>query len=203
LIISPAITILKYLVKVFSTSFFAKKLNKKYHGEGLKLKLYKTTRSLFKLFWFTFITSLGFYVLSDTEFHTPLMFGSGDLRYLLSDWPFTRLPRFFKLYYMAGLSYHIEDLLSHFFHPIQNDFFEMLLHHYITILLIVSSYMLNFWNFGIIVMIQMDFCDILVAAIRVIMDFSHKAVALTVYLSLVASWVYFRDFVFMYEVVWK
>ena len=203
LIISPTITFLKYLFKKASNSFFETRLSKKYSGESLKLKMYKSTRNFFKLFWFSFITGLGFYVLSDTEFHTPLMFGTGDLKYLLSDWPFTRLPRFFKLYYMIGLSYHFEDSVSHFFHPIQNDFFEMLLHHYITILLIVSSYMLSFWNFGIIVMIQMDFWDIVVSWIKAFMDLSSSITVFSNYLWMLFSWIYFRDFVFMYEVVWK
>mmetsp|Transcript_5128 Transcript_5128/g.5868 ORF Transcript_5128/g.5868 Transcript_5128/m.5868 type:complete len:122 (-) Transcript_5128:418-783(-) len=120
------------------------------------MKMYKSTRNLFKLFYFFFISAFGFYVLSDTSFHSPLMFGSGDYFYFMSDWPFNEFPRYFKLYYMIGLSYHFEDSIAHFFHPIQNDFFEMLLHHYITIMLISCSYMLSFWNLGIVVMIQMD-----------------------------------------------
>ena len=157
LYIAPLFTIIKYLVNKSSYSFFQKRLEKKYEGKALKLKIYKSTRNLFKIFHFTFITSFGFYVLSDTKYHTPFMFGNGDIGYILSDWPFNQFPRYFKLYNMIGLSYHFEDAVSHFFHPIQNDFFEMLLHHYITIMLIVTAHMLSLWNFGIIIMIQMDF----------------------------------------------
>ena len=145
----------------------------------------------------------GFYVLSDTNYHTPLMFGSGDQMYLFSDWPFTEMPRHLKLYYMIGLSYHFEDSVAHFFHPIQNDFFEMLLHHYITILLIVGSYMSSFWNIGIIVMIQMDNGDAVGGAMKAFMDISDLPFVLTNYLGILFSWIYFRDFVYAYEIIWK
>mmetsp|Transcript_18907 Transcript_18907/g.16749 ORF Transcript_18907/g.16749 Transcript_18907/m.16749 type:complete len:219 (-) Transcript_18907:459-1115(-) len=156
LYISPVFTIAKIIFKKVSTPFYERRMITMYSGETLKMKMYKSTRNFFKFFYFLFITAFGFYVLSDTTFHPPLMFGSGNIFYFMSEWPFINPPRLFKLYYMIGLSYHFEDAVSHFFHPAQNDFFEMLLHHYITIMLIVWSYMLSFWNLGIIVMIQMD-----------------------------------------------
>lgn len=203
LYISPLFTIAKLIFKKLATPYFQSKLSHKYSGDALKLKVYKSTRNFFKIFYFTFITCFGFYVLSDTRFHSSLMFGKGDLRHVYSDWPYTQLPRYMKLYYMVGLSYHFEDTVAHFFHPIQNDFFEMLLHHYITIMLIVMSYMSSFWNFGIMVMIQMDNGDAVGGAIKAFMDFTSVPIVLTNYLLVVASWIYFRDFVYAYEVVWK
>jgi len=156
LLISPLITLLKYLVRKYTGPVFRSKLEKKYNGEALNLKVYKSTRNFFKIFYYSFITFLGFYVLSDTEFHSFMMFGKGNFMYLKSDWPYNKVPNLYKMYYMIGMSYHLEDTVSHFFHPIQNDFFEMLLHHYITIMLVMGSHMISTWNFGIIVMIQMD-----------------------------------------------
>lgn len=146
----------KYIVAKASRKYFHSRLKLKYQDEALELKVYKSTRNFFKVFYFAFITLFGFYVYADTNYQSPVMFGSGDMMYLRSDWPYNPLPRFLKLYYMIGLSYHFEDTVHHLFHPAQNDFFEMLLHHYITLLLIVGSYMTGMWNSGIGVMIQMD-----------------------------------------------
>jgi hypothetical protein len=85
-------------------------------------------------------------VYSDTEYHSPTMFGNGNIQYLYSDWPFNKIPYLLRAYYMIGLSYHVEATLHHLVHPAQNDFYEMLLHHYITIILIVGSYMSSYWN---------------------------------------------------------
>ena len=139
-----------------SRGYFHSKLKVKYQGDALELKIYKSTRNFFKVFYFGFITLLGFYVFSDTNYQSGLMFGSGTGRLVSSDWPYNKVPRMLKLYYMIGMSYHFEDTIHHLFHPASNDFFEMLLHHYITLLLITGSYMTNKWNYGINVMIQMD-----------------------------------------------
>lgn len=202
LIFVPLIHIAKHLVKKFSKSYFESKLNQKYWGEVLELKVKKSVRNLFKVFYFSFITTFGYFVLSDTNFHSPMMFGNGDILFLNSDWPYNRKPHFLKLYYMIGLSYHVEETLIHFFHPAQNDFWEMLLHHYITIILIVGSYMTAQWNLGIIVMIQMDNGDAITGVLKAFMDFIPVPLVLTCYLGLLSSWLYFRDMVFTYEVFW-
>lgn len=202
LYISPVFSVTKHYLKKVTTPFFHSRLTKKYNGEALELKVYKSTRNFFKIFYFLGITLFGFYVLSDTEYHSYYMFGKSSLAHVYSDWPYNKFPRFLKLYYMIGLSYHFEDTVSHFFHPIQNDFFEMLLHHYITIMLIVMSYMSSFWNFGIMVMIQMDNGDAIVGCIKAFMDITSTPIVLANYLLMLSSWIYFRDFVYAYEVVW-
>lgn len=131
------------------------------------------------------------------------MFGSGDMSYVYSDWPFNVIPRHMKLYYMIGLGYHFEDTVHHLFHPAGNDFFEMLLHHYITVMLVIGSYMTGNWNIGINVMIQMDNGDCVGGLIKAFMDFSPTPFVLVNYSAVVFSWMYFRVFVFAYEVIWQ
>lgn len=199
----PVFTLAKYLCTKASTPFFRNMLKKKYSGKTLDLKLYKSTRNFFKIFYFAFITCFGFYVYKDTNYHSPLMFGSGDIMYLVSDWPYNVMPRYLKLYYMIGLSYHLEVTVVHFFQTMQNDFFEMLLHHYITILLIVGSYMTGWWSVGINVMIQMDNGDCFGGMMKAFMDFAPIPFVLINYLLLLYSWIYFRVIIFGYEVFWK
>lgn len=196
------IMILKYLCKLCWEEWFREKLSHKYEGENLEIRLHKSIKQTFKIFYFSFITALGFYVIQDTTFHSPMMFGEGNLMHLYSDWPYNRIPRYLQLYYMIGLSYHVEDTVHHLFVPAQNDFFEMLLHHYITIILIVGSYMYAHWNVGIIVMIQMDNGDIVAGLIKAIYDFAPAPIVLFVYLFVVGSWIYFRDIAYAYEVIW-
>lgn len=199
----PVMTVIRYIIKRYSEDYFHTKLKQKYSGEQLKLKTHKATRSFYKIFYFAFITGFGLYVFSDTPYHTPAMFGSGNIMYLDSDWPYNKLPRYLKLYYMVNMSYHVEDTLHHLFQPAQNDFFEMLLHHYITVMLVIGSYMINFWNSGINVMIQMDNGDAFVSFIRSFMDIWPVTLPFIAYLCAVFSWIYFRIYLFAYEVIWK
>ena len=116
------------------------------------------------------MTAFGLYVYADTNYQSPFMLGRGDHMLMGSDWPYNRVPRCLKVYYMMNFSYHLEDLLAHLIHPAQNDFFEMLLHHYITLMLVAGSYMTNVWNSGINAMIQMDNGDFFVGVVKTFID---------------------------------
>ena len=173
---------MKYFTNKLLYEYFNRNLKKKYSGDSLKLKIEKSLKNSFKVIYFTFITAFGLYVYADTNYQSAFMFGSGDHRFLSSDWPYNKVPRCLKVYYMVNMSYHIEALLSHFIHPAQNDFFEMLLHHFVTLMLSIGSYMTNEWNSGINVMIQMDNGDIFVGVVKAFMDFSGPAFVFSVYL---------------------
>jgi acyl-CoA-dependent ceramide synthase len=149
------------------------------------------------------ITIFGMYVYSDTTYHSSIMHGYGDHRLLMSDWPYTEIPRMLKIYYMLGASYHLEGTIHHLIAPAQNDFFEMLLHHYITLVLIGCSFMTCFWNSGINVMIQMDNGDCFGGLMKAFMDFTPSWFVLLVYIALVFSWIYYRLYAYGYEVIYE
>lgn len=203
LVCAPLLGIIKYLIRKLSRGYFYNNLKHKYQGEALDFKITKSTKNFFKIFYFTFITSFGFYVYSGTVYQSSTMFGSGNHLLNDSDWPYNKPPAYLKLYYMMNMSYHVEETVQHFLLPAQNDFFEMLLHHYITMCLIGGSYMTHFWNSGINVMIQMDHGDIFAGVIKAFMDFTSTPFVLVTYICLVTSWIYFRIYAFSYEVIWE
>jgi hypothetical protein len=96
----------------------------------------------------TFILGWRFVVV-DTAYTPWYMLGSGDEHLTLSDYPYTEMPKYLKLYYVASLSYYIEDLLVHLFTSPSSDFFEIILHHLVTIGLIVGSFLMGYWPMGI------------------------------------------------------
>jgi len=197
------IRVLKYTTENYSYSFFKSKLTK-YEGDELERKIKKCSRGVFKVYYFTFNFLFGYiFVLRDTKFCPPLMFGDGELMTVFSDWPFTEMPKYLKFYYMWSLSYYLEDLVFHLFQSPNSDYFEMILHHIITAMLIFSSYFNGFWNIGIFVLMQMDAADIFVGWIRIILDYANKWYIFTVYLGIMAGFLYFRLIVYTYCVLWK
>jgi len=121
--------------------------------------------------------------------------------YLMSNWPYNDQPRFLKFYYMAGVGYHLSDTINLFLKEAQSDFFEMLLHHYLTLLLIVGSYTTSSWSLGIIVMIQMDCGEIFVGFLRCFNDIWPTWIIIPLFLALNYFWIYFRIFVFTVEII--
>ena len=145
------------------------------------------------------------------------MHGSGDMRYINSDWPFMVIPRYrengisvLKIYYMINTSYYLEDILRYMYMITQDgwyyviiqtpDTIEMLVHHVVTLLLVITSYMTQFWNSGLNVMIQMDNGDVWAGVIKGFMDITPIWFVLSVYVGLLSTWIYYRIYVFTYEV---
>ena len=137
-------------------------------------------------------------VLKDTSFCPPLMLGDGELMNVFSDWPYTEIPKYIRFYYMMSISYYLEDLFIHIIRPPNSDYFEMIMHHIVAMMLIFTSYMNHFWNIGMFVLMQMDIADVFVGLIRVCIDFAPNIVLFFIYLSIMISWFYFRFIAYVY-----
>ncbi len=159
----------------------------------------KCSKGVFKVFYFSFTFCFGLFgVLRQTNFAPSIMFGSGELMYTFGQWPYTIMPSGLKFYYMLSFSYYVEDGIIHIFSTPNYDYWEMVLHHTLTAMLIFSSYMNGFWNIGIFVLIQMDNADIWVGAIRAVMDYGNPLLSAFFYSGIMVSWVYFRFFAYVY-----
>jgi hypothetical protein len=182
----------------YSAGYFTSKMSTKYSGEVLEMKVAKCCRGLFKVMYFgcTFIGAWKL-VIPDTNYSPELMLGSGDERLIISDYPYTEIPKYLKFYYLCSLSYYVEDLLVHVLQSPSSDYFEMILHHLVTIELIVLSYLCGFWTFGIWILMQMDLADIFIGLIRVVMDFCKSYITVLIYLCILYSFVKFRLIAFV------
>lgn len=101
-------------------------------------------------------------------------------------------PPYLKFHYIYSLSYYVQDLIEHIVNSPNSDYFEMILHHLLSMMLITCSYLYNLSNFGSIVLVQMDIADIFIGLIRVFMDFCNKYVTFIIYLGIMWAFVYFR-----------
>jgi len=198
-----AIRIMKYSVDKYTHDYFKGKFLK-YEGDELERKIKKCSKGLFKIIYFTFMFLFGWLmVLRDTSFCPPIMWGDGELMTVFSDWPYTVMPKYLKFYYIASLSYYLEDLIFHLFQSPNSDYFEMILHHVVTAMLIFSSYFNGFWNIGMFVLMQMDVADIFIGLIRLVIDFARSWIVFTIYVGIMYSFIHFRLIAYTYCVLWK
>ena len=77
--------------------------------------------------------------------------GVGDVNNWYVEWPAWPKPRYFDLFYFIPLGFYLEDILHLIWQPRLNDFSEMVLHHLVTVSLMVYSYLMNFSTVGIII----------------------------------------------------
>jgi len=76
------------------------------------------------------------------------------------------------------------------------DFYEMVLHHAVTLFLICFSYLNNFTRIGTLVFFTHDFPDLFGYAIKTVVDTDIAGLILTAYGALLVSWGFGRLFVF-------
>jgi len=98
------------------------------------------------------------------------------------------------------LGYHCESTLAMFVRKPQNDFFEMCLHHVLTIPLIAYAYVGRYGPTILIITLIIDNSDIWIGLIRGVMDLVNKAVTVIILILLLTSWIYFRIFLMFTEV---
>lgn len=66
-----------------------------------------------------------------------------------------------KAYYLLQFAFWITQLVTINIEAPRKDHVQMLTHHIITITLIAGSYFYNFTRIGCVILVLLDFCDIL------------------------------------------
>jgi acyl-CoA-dependent ceramide synthase len=80
---------------------------------------------------------------------------------LWAGYPHSLLPAMTKFYYLAQLGWWFHQLYVIHSEKPRKDHWQMFSHHILSIILIVSSYYMNYTRIGTVVHVFMDFCDIL------------------------------------------
>lgn len=119
----------------------------------------------------------------------------------MNGWPYITHIDETWFYCMINLAYHIYSTIKVLRNP-QNDFFEMLLHHLMTIILISASYLGCYGNNDVVYMLIIDHCDIWIGLIRAVMDVTSDLVNLVIYTILMSTWLYSRFYLMWKEVLW-
>ena len=180
-------------------------LNKEYTNpedeNNFKLGLIYTNKNatnIFKLFYYIFITIVGYYVLHELEYFPKSLGGNGDIALIFNkghpETFFHIKPKYFNYYFLGALAFHLTDLFwLIFFYELQSDFLMMFLHHLCTIALVVFSYLSNYSNIGSVILVLHDFGDIFVYIARLSLNTnSRKSTKLSTGILLIIVYIYTR-----------
>jgi len=126
----------------------------------MDLRCKKCGDSLAKAIYKCAITAFAYSVMKDTDFMPECLGGSGDYSLLYKDHPYATHVPYLKEYYIICTSYHAGQMFSHLAYNRTNDFVEMILHHTVTLYLLVGSYIFNVWEGGAIISFLHDASDI-------------------------------------------
>ncbi|KAK2466171.1 hypothetical protein APHAL10511_001813 [Amanita phalloides] len=118
-----------------------------------------------------------------------------------SGYPHTPLPGLVKFYYLSQFSFYLHQILILHAEARRKDHYQMLAHHLIAIVLMGSSYHMNFTRVGCLIMVLMDWCDIFLPLAKMIryLQISQLACDLTFGIFLV-SWLITRHVLFLFVI---
>ncbi|VDM52757.1 unnamed protein product [Angiostrongylus costaricensis] len=128
-----------------------------YYGN---VSLIRTTRSkrVLECFWrfsyYTFSFAYGCMVLWDKSW-------LWDVKQCWIGYPFHTIDKSIWWYYMVETSFYYSLVLASFFDVRRSDFWQLMVHHIVTIGLLSSSFTINFVRVGTLVLISHDIADII------------------------------------------
>lgn len=144
-----------FIVLGFSKIFVTKFLYKKYlQVKGVTLPSKSAERSfalsLYKFLYYVSALLVSAAALQNEDW----VFATSKLRIPLFD-----IPLRFKLYYTYELAFYSVEIVTIFYEPHKRDFYQMLLHHFSTILLMILSFNVKYIKFGLVILLLHDSSD--------------------------------------------
>lgn len=113
------------------------------------------------------------------------------------------LPIPVQTYFEFVTAYHLHSLIWHIFMAYGAfNFWEMLLHHFVTLSLISFCFITGHTSIGVLVTIVHDISDILSYAIKLAVNTASASLALSIYICLLISWIYYRLYALGYGVIY-
>ncbi len=155
----------------------------------------KFAACLFKTMFFIFMVMYEYYVLSKESYLPGALLGWGNASEL---WTYGYIPSGSLLnLYMVSLGYHLHSTIYHsFFVMRRNDYYELVLHHVLTLWLIILSYFEGYIRVGSIIMFMNDIPDIFVYSSKMLSETLFVKASIVSYVGLLLSYLYFRLIVF-------
>lgn len=113
--------------------------------------------------------------------------------YQFGTYPDTPLPGLSKFYYLAQLGFWFHQLVVINLEERRKDHWQMFTHHIITIALVISSYYTNFTKVGTVILVLMDFCDILLPLAKMFRYLSLPTLTDTTFVLFLIAWFFTRQ----------
>jgi len=128
--------------------------------------------------------SLGLYI----HYHLPSNLWAG--------YPHIPLAGVVKLYYLMQISLYLHLVLLLNAEAPRNDHWQMMTHHIVTIILIVTSYSYNCTRAGCLIMVLMDWCDIFLPFAKMLRYLSFQTACDVTFVCWMLSWFFTRHVLF-------
>lgn len=144
----------------------------------------KVTITTYKFFFYFCMSAWAFILVKNTELWPSFLGGKGSVENSYKNFPFAPQVPGLLIYSLISLGYYLDDFVNHnFFRPKSNDFWEMNLHHLVTIGLFGGMIPMNCVPFGAMISLIHGISDITIAASRIGTHTEFKVMTRIIFIS--------------------
>lgn len=155
MLISLSCFVIIYLsLRIFITNFLVVKITKSYE---LIIQENQNVRQKFEGSLWSFFVYLGFFLYGIYSLRREKWIMQPGM--YLERMHKEKISKLGRIYYKCEMAYYIASLLILFIEPKLKDFFQMVSHHIITLMLIIGSYNAGEWRYGLAIMFLHDCSD--------------------------------------------
>lgn len=149
-------------------------------------------------FFIQFVSTVGmFFILKQGNFLHKYLQGDQEHPQYFVNYPCVKVPKHLDDVYVLKLSYHLYELFNTIaFHRDRRDFPEYMLHHIITLVLVLFSYSINILTIGSVIMFLTDFTDCFVSLFKITADVMSNKIQYSAAAVMVVCWIYLRVWFF-------
>ncbi|ORX75762.1 LAG1-domain-containing protein [Anaeromyces robustus] len=196
------IVVRKYLIKAFKV-IGDKIVRKDKNWPDRDSKVEKCATQIYKTLNYIALSVIGYYLLKDESYFPKSLGGHGDVEEMWKDLPYQNQTKNIYYYYVIALSYHLHSLIDQFKYYGKPSFGDMMLHHIITIGLILFSFFNNYPRIGTLVLFIHDISDICGSLSKITINSKYNFITVISYTGLLSSWIYFRLYVYPFQVIYS
>lgn len=150
-----------------------------------------------KLSLYTISTLACYYVMKDSDNLHWALGGKNSYLNLYENYPCQKYPPLYYEMYLAKFAFYCYELYETIVYLRQrHDFYEMIVHHIATFILVYSTFSCGFMTYGGPVMLLHSITDIFVQMFKLCFDFIGIRGKALMYPLFVGSWIYCRIIVF-------
>ena len=155
----------------------------------------------YSIIYYLFSSIWAYSILTKTVYLPSWMGGLGDeTTSFISRITLTHAVLQMKVFYLVQFGKHFSRFFGHVFIRPEGNFFEYALHHSLSVFLIAFSYLSNYWEVGLMVLLLHDYSDFALIMARLYRDYRNmsKKVLDGIYVHAFISWVGCRIVMFIY-----
>jgi hypothetical protein len=193
------------LVKYMFDGFIEKNMvEKNKYGESKEEHKYRITKIIYSIIYYVISSSINFYLISKFQpNHLPKFFGGSlEVNQFLDTWP-GNIDCYVRYFFILSIGHHVERTCEQIFSKKKYlNFWTMLLHHVLTVNLMLICFAHRQFLFGIPILLIHDITDIFLSILKIVREIKClKIMIFPSYFLCLVVWFITRNYIFNFEII--